>query len=139
MSVLQMVKSFYVKFQQPVKQTPGWPEASRLQERINFMQEELTEFGEACELKDMELAFDALIDLEYVLLGTAIEMGLGGIFFDGFTEVHRANMVKVIGTTHRGIAIDVTKPEGWVPPQLEKILLNAGWVKPAPTQGDFKL
>jgi hypothetical protein len=43
--------------------------------RIKFMQEELDEYKEAVEARDHAKAFDALLDLAYVVFGTAHVQG----------------------------------------------------------------
>jgi predicted HAD superfamily Cof-like phosphohydrolase len=121
---MEDVRAFYEKFKQPMAKTPTQKLVTerRVQERINFMQEELDEFKRDYERGDLAGMADALIDLVYVVKGTAIEMGLP--WEELWLDVQRANMAKVIGTTHRGIKIDVTKPPGWVGPQTEAILYN---------------
>lgn len=71
--------------------------------------------------RDLVRAFDALLDLAYVLRGTALLMGITPAHWaDGWSAVERANMAKVRGVTKRGEARwDVTKPEGWVGPEAE--------------------
>lgn len=93
--------------------------------RIKFMQEELDEYKEAVENGDMEKAMDALIDLEYVLLGTAYMHQFK--HNEGWDRVHSANMKKVRARRDgsdsvRGSAWDVVKPEGWVAPDLSDLL-----------------
>lgn len=67
---------------------------------------------------------DALVDLSYVLHGTAY---LQGFDIDGaFQVVHTANMAKVrverAEDSKRGSTYDVVKPEGWTPPDLTEFL-----------------
>lgn len=107
--------------------------------RIKFMQEELDEYVEAMKnyhntfnqmalpgyyhpqsLDHLEKAFDALIDLAYVLLGTAYLHGFP--FIEGWRRVHEANMKKIRATdssqSKRGSSQDVIKPQGWQAPVL---------------------
>lgn len=84
-------------------------------ERMRFMHEELTEFGEASSTGDIVGVADALADIVYVALGTAYKMGLP--FDDIWRAVQYANMQKVKGVTKRGNAIDAVKPAGWVGPE----------------------
>ena len=49
---------------------------------------------EAIEQNDLVEVADALADLQYVLLGTAHEFGMGACFAALFDEVHRSNMTK---------------------------------------------
>lgn len=96
-----------------------------LDQRVKFMEEEITELMEAYVANDIVGVADALADLVYVALGTAHMMGIP--FDDVFKVVHAANMQKVRGMTKRGMVYDACKPEGWVGPevQIENILKNA--------------
>lgn len=92
--------------------------------RIKFMQEELDEYVKAVKENNLPEQFDALIDLVYVALGTALIQGFP--FAHGWNEVQAANMSKVLAKTaddsKRGYKQDVVKPEGWVAPNIEQIL-----------------
>jgi predicted HAD superfamily Cof-like phosphohydrolase len=93
--------------------------------RIKFLQEELNELCEGYAEGNLEKAFDALIDLVYVALGTSYMMGLP--FYSGWNEVQEANMQKVRAKedgsdSKRGHGADVVKPEGWTPPSLTRLL-----------------
>ena len=102
------------------------------------MAEELAEFSDACGMiasfsastiddvtNDLAGQADALVDLVYFAIGTAIMLGLP--FEELWNDAHRANMTKVRGATHRGHPNDVTKPEGWVPPKTVEILSFYGY------------
>ncbi len=94
--------------------------------RIGFLIEELHEYVEACIKNDQAHAFDALVDLAYVLFGTSHLHGFP--FGIGWITVHRANMAKErcrldeVTAAKRGSAYDVVKPEGWEPPDLAAVL-----------------
>lgn len=119
--------------------------------RIRFLLEELTEFMEAvgAEFYDKEdgdvgvkfnnieidhgLAFDALLDLAYVVFGTAHLLGYP--WEEGWTLVQTANMMKIRAQedgsdSKRGSSFDVVKPEGWRPPDVEGLLKSYGWKMP---------
>ncbi len=98
----------------------------KLVERVECLQEELTEFAQACEAQDLEAQADALVDLIYFALGTAVMLGLP--WKQLWRDVQRANMAKERGETQRGHKVDVRKPAGWVPPQGLAILQRAGYV-----------
>ena len=83
--------------------------------RGNFMSEEVTEFMDAAMEGDIVGVADALTDMIYVAVGTALTMGIP--LDKVWDVVHAANMKKVKGTTKRGIANDAVKPEGWVGPE----------------------
>ena len=112
-------KRFCIDYDGPPRELPG--DLSKF--RLEFMQEELLEYELACENGDIEGQFDALIDLVYVVLGTAHMQGFP--FTEGWDLVHDANMRKVRGTRYtskRDSPYDVVKPEGWKNPDLWSIL-----------------
>ena len=119
---MEDVRAFYEKFNQPMAKSPTnvLITPDRVYERAAFMQEELDEFKRGAVQADLAEMADALIDLVYVVKGTAIEMGLP--WEELWMDVQRANMAKVIGQTKRGIKIDVAKPPGWKGPQTAAIL-----------------
>lgn len=102
--------------------------------RRKFIDEELREFDQAVAAGDLPKAADALVDLTYVVLGTAQLMGLP--FNDLWNAVQEANMKKVRATSgadersKRGHRIDVVKPAGWQPPDIAGVLKRNGWVDP---------
>jgi predicted HAD superfamily Cof-like phosphohydrolase len=145
------VYDFHRKFELMASVTPRHLTKRKLKERVEFMLEELQEFASACGLyigagetgftqvgvydlnemadepvdQDLGDQADALVDLVYVALGSAVMLGLP---WDAlWSDVQRANMTKVRGITHRGHAVDVKKPEGWQPPKTEEILKAAGY------------
>lgn len=96
-----------------------------LMRRFNFIQEELDEFLLAAKQQNMEEMADALVDIVYVAIGTAVMMGLP--WDEMWDEVQRANMTKEKGRTHRGHDDDLVKPKWWVGPQHKQILSAHGY------------
>lgn len=101
--------------------------------RLKFIQEELDELAESLHNGDRVGAFDALLDIAYVVYGTALFMGVSPAqWAAGMHAVHSANMAKVrvahAGESKRNSAFDCRKPEGWVGPEarLEEVL---SWTK----------
>lgn len=93
--------------------------------RVTAMQEELAEFGGATLGKDRAAQLDALVDLTVFAFGTAVQLGFSAEQFEGaFQEVMRANMAKKLGRNNkRGkYSLDLVKPDGWTPPNLEPFL-----------------
>lgn len=124
MNIEQAIKDFHTKFQLeysgPARELPN-----DLQKfRVKFLAEELAEYIEAIQNKDLEKQFDALIDLVYVAVGTAYLQGFP--FNKGFELVQAANMAKVRALNEndskRGSIYDVVKPEGWVAPDLKPLI-----------------
>lgn len=123
---LRCVQQFHDKFGVP--QTPLQPRHlsnRKLQERIDFLKEELDELQRAADRQDLAEIGDALIDLVYVAKGTALMAGLPWEAM--WAEVQRANMAKERGPTKRGHRVDVCKPEGWVPPDHVGVLKANGY------------
>jgi len=93
--------------------------------RVNFMQEELDEFKDAVANRDPAAMLDALCDLAWVAMGTAHYFNLP--FHEAWMEVARSNLAKerrtVPDANHkRGAVEKIVKPDGWQPPQLERVL-----------------
>lgn len=126
MSHFNDVKEFHQKFGLIWADEPGHLTVRKLIERIEFMQEELNEFIDAVHLQDLAKQADALVDLVYVALGTAVQLGLPWQAL--WDDVHAANMRKARGVTKRGHQVDVTKPPGWRGPEPYRILTEAGYL-----------
>lgn len=119
------VRAFNKKFGLMQHDVPGHLTKRKLRERIEFLEEELKEFKDACTVQDLAEQGDALIDLVYVAIGTAVMMGLPWEHM--WQEVQRANMDKVRGETKRGHLVDCIKPPGWQPPDHARILRAFGY------------
>lgn len=121
------VLAFQEKFNIPMAPAPAFIDNTANAYRIDFMREELNEFIEACEYRELAKAADALIDLAYVVHGTALMMGLP--WKQLWDEVQRANMLKErairITQSKRGTTLDVIKPIGWIPPDHNSALGKA--------------
>lgn len=94
--------------------------------KMGHLYEELNELSNAYEDNDVEEMADALVDLVYVAIGYAVELGYN---FDAlWQEVHKANMNKirtgVKADSKRGSTYDIIKPEGWTPPDTSVIYNN---------------
>lgn len=138
MTNFEDVKKFHKKFglgddEQAYPFHAGPREVSKewMKFRIAFLKEELKELEEAYAEGNEAGMADALIDLNYVSMGTAL--GRGYPWEALWTEVQGANMRKVAGETKRGVVFDVTKPPGWKPPRIELILESYGFGKQLPT------
>jgi predicted HAD superfamily Cof-like phosphohydrolase len=112
------VQAFFTKFGIPRLVKPGLLDDTTLVFRLKRLTEELDEFAEAHGADDLEGAADALIDLAYIVHGTAICMGLP---WDAlWVEVQRANMEKVRAQrpeeSKHGTTLDIIKPPFWRAP-----------------------
>jgi len=89
------VKKFHEIYEAPVLEKPAIPSAQRCELRYKLMAEELKEFKEAYEARDLVEVADALTDLAYVLFGSVLEFGLQEKFESFFEEVQKSNMSKL--------------------------------------------
>lgn len=95
---LNDVAKFHATFSLPVIDKPAIPSEDRCKLRVALIEEELNELKEALVNNDIVEAADALADIQYVLSGAILELGLGSIFKDLFDEVQRSNMSKTCAT-----------------------------------------
>lgn len=107
-----------------VSPKPGHVTDRVMSGRLNFLKEELGELETAWHRDDLAEMGDALVDLIYVAIGTALMMGLP--LEEMWDEVQRANMDKQqVGAV--GYKGGLIKPDGWKPPQHESILAACGY------------
>lgn len=119
---LHDVAHFHNVFGQPIVDKPALPSIERRELRERLLQEEFTEYMQASANDDIVEVADAIADIIYVLLGTALEYGIpiGRVF----AEVHRSNMAKMFsdGTVRRRDDGKILKPESWTPPDIRGVL-----------------
>lgn len=128
------VQAFHKAFNQPVGQSPKMLTEERKKLRIKLISEELEELKKALEENDLQETLDALVDLNYVVNGTIVELGVQWFFEAVFDEVHRSNMAKLgpdgkpIVNGKNGVHDPsrpmgkVLKPKDWTPPNLERFV-----------------
>lgn len=92
--------------------------------RAKHLQEELDEFIQAIEDKDLHAQVDALIDMSYLLLGTANMMGMTQDQWQAcWDRVHKANMQKHLVKDKQGEhKLGAVKPKHWVAPDFSHVL-----------------
>lgn len=119
------VQAFYRKFEIPHACDPSLLGPATYEFRLNRLHEELAEFATAHQNKDLMGCADALVDLVYIAMGTAINMGLP--WQELWDEVQRANMTKARalhpGESKHNTTLDVIKPRGWRGPD-HRLALN---------------
>lgn len=121
MQYLADVYEFHEKFQIPQPSNPTELDDETETFRLEFILEEAAEYEEAVIKKDLVAQLDALVDIVYVALGAALMKGLD--FDEAWRRVHAANMRKIAGLpTGRHGTLDVSKPEGWKPPELSDLV-----------------
>jgi predicted HAD superfamily Cof-like phosphohydrolase len=88
--------------------------------RLHLITEELSELVAALSEGNEVDAFDALIDLLYVVLGSGVSMNFP--LDEGFLEVHRSNMTKKRKATDPDGVRVRDKGEAYDPPKLKELL-----------------
>jgi predicted HAD superfamily Cof-like phosphohydrolase len=123
---LDQVKEFHNAFGVRNEEKPVIPITEVWHLRGKLLDEELEEYGEACESQDMIGIADALADQLYILLGTIQAHGLQDKMEEIFDEVHRSNMSKLGDDGKPVYRADgkVLKGLNYSPPQLAEILLD---------------
>ncbi len=94
-TTLDQVQEFHETYGLPVLDAPHISDEKTNELRINLLAEELDELKEALEQGDMVETLDALIDLQYVLDGAFLSLGMAHLKAPAFDEVHRSNMSKL--------------------------------------------
>lgn len=126
-ALLEDVQAFHRASGQRIGQqtSPSWAPAEVLALRLNLILEEHVELAVAVSELDLVEVADALVDLLYVVIGTMVVLGLPA--GPCWAEVHRSNMAKFPPGRPPKLRADgkVEKPEGWEPPDLARIILDA--------------
>lgn len=124
MSMFTDVRAFHRAFEQRVGEKPEFPDKNERKLRMKLLAEEYTEYVVAEHKDDLVEVADAIADMIYILCGTAVSYGIP--LDDVFEEVHASNMAKLVdGKVIRRPDGKVQKPEGWEPPNIERILKDA--------------
>ena len=90
---------------------------------LKLINEEFHELTQAAEYGNEIEIFDALLDIIVVCIGAGHSLGFP--MQAGWDEVVRSNMAKVdpvTGTVRRREDGKVIKPDGWIPPALDKLI-----------------
>ena len=93
MSNFDSVKKFMKTFGQEVKEKPDFPNDKIMSLRYSLIKEELEEFKEAIDKKDIKEVADALTDILYVTYGAGHAFGID--LDKCFKEVQSSNMSKL--------------------------------------------
>lgn len=112
-----LVRRFMLRAKQACPDKPQVPTLAIQNLRINLIQEELDELK--ANPKDLVNVADAIADLMYVVLGTAVAYGID--IEPIFDEVHRSNMSKFIDG-HEDENGKWKKGPSYTPPDIETIL-----------------
>lgn len=126
--LLSDVTKFHVVGSIPIHDVPFIPPTDRKSLRLRLVNEEVQELNDAIQDRDIVEIADALADIIYVCAGMALEFGIP--LADVWDEVQYSNMRKVDPTTgmiKRREDGKILKPDGWKPPDVRRMLVNAGW------------
>lgn len=115
----KQVRDFHIEMDLWYKDSPWMLNVEAKKRRVTLIAEELSELKSALLVNDMIETVDAIADLLYVVIGTAVELGVDiEPFFDA---VHRSNMTKSDG--HKREDGKLVKPDTYEPANLRKVWL----------------
>ena len=111
-------------FGQKIPSAPTIPDKSVTDLRIKLSQEELNEYEEAVNNKDLVEVADALTDRLYVLLGDFLAHGMQDLLEPLFDEVQASNMSKLTkdGQVLRREDGKILKSDQFFQPNLQKVI-----------------
>lgn len=121
--LLDDVRAFHLATDTPVQGAPGLPSVDRMMLRARLLREEYEELSDATAEGDIVEVADALADIIYICVGTALEYGIP--LDRVWAEVQRTNMAKVDPTTgkvRRRPDGKILKPDGWTAPDVKGAL-----------------
>ena len=122
MSNFESVKKFMETFGQEIKEKASFPNDKITSLRYDLIKEELDEFKEAIDKKDIKEVADALTDILYVTYGAGHAFGID--LDKCFEEVQNSNMSK-LGKDGKPIYNDngkVMKGPNYFKPNLSKFV-----------------
>jgi predicted HAD superfamily Cof-like phosphohydrolase len=123
MTNFEKVGLFMKKFEQEIKKKPSLSTEKINNLRINLIEEELNEFKEAINKKNLKEVADALTDILYVTYGAGHAFGIN--LDNCFQEVQKSNMSK-LGDDGKPIYNEhgkVMKGPKYFKPDLTKFLI----------------
>jgi predicted HAD superfamily Cof-like phosphohydrolase len=95
---IELVREFHEVFGHPIASAPCVPPMDRVNFRVAFIKEEMSELQAGAGIEDLEEIADGLGDAQYVLDGFILEAGLQDVFPQIMEEIHRSNMSKTCKT-----------------------------------------
>lgn len=122
-SLLNDVRAFHEACDVPIATSCKFPSQERVELRQRLLREEYFEWLSAVANRDMVETADALADMVYIIVGTALEFGIP--LNRVWDEVQRSNMAKVdpvSGRVRRREDGKILKPTGWTPPRISECL-----------------
>ena len=122
MTNFESVKKFMETFDQEIKEKASFPNDKIISLRYELIKEELEEFKDAIDKKDIKEVADALTDILYVTYGAGHAFGIN--LDKCFDEVQNSNMSK-LGLNGKPIYNDkgkVMKGPSYFKPDLSKFI-----------------
>ena len=122
MTNFESVKKFMETFDQEIKEKASFPNDKIISLRYELIKEELEEFKDAVDKKDIKEVADALTDILYVTYGAGHAFGIN--LDKCFEEVQNSNMSK-LGLNGKPIYNDkgkVMKGPSYFKPDLSKFI-----------------
>ena len=122
MTNFESVKKFMETFDQEIKEKASFPNDKIISLRYELIKEELEEFKDAIDKKDIKEIADALTDILYVTYGAGHAFGIN--LDKCFEEVQNSNMSKLgeDGKPIRNEAGKVMKGPNYYKPDLSKFI-----------------
>ena len=119
---IDAVKEWRQKFDAPMAAEPTVDHPATNALCIALLEEELHELEVALSNRDKVAALDALTDLQYLLDGTYLALGMAHLKHDAFNEVQRSNMSKLgeDGLPVRRNDGKILKGPNYFPPNLQQ-------------------
>lgn len=116
-----LIQEFMKKINQPVRTYPTTDVSFKeIMLRIKLIAGEFNELIDAISNKDIVKIADAIVDMIYVLKGTANTFGID--LEEIFDEVHRSNLTKSIGKIVEDPSGKVLKSKYYSPPDISNII-----------------
>lgn len=150
-SINEQVREFHRVYEHPIADKPQIPAEDRLRLRLKLIKEEFIELMRSCLAENSNVNFadmmlesainaayiapdmveiaDALGDLDYVIEGMRLELGIDGE--PVADEIHRSNLSK-LGEDGKPLKREdgkVAKGPNYTPPDIARVLREQGWQK----------
>ena len=121
---IEAVKLFHETFQIENGTTPRLLDKTDFLLRFRLMEEEASEYLDACSSQNLVGVADALGDQLYILLGTILRHGMQDKIVEVFNEIQRSNMSKLDENGQPIFREDrkIMKGPNYTPPDLKSIL-----------------
>ena len=124
MNLLEIVRDFQLASKQPIPAAPVVDNRDLNELCVSLLDEEVSEVEMALAERDVPGVLKELIDVIYIALGNVEQLGYGPVFHEAFWRVHVSNMAKVVDGVHMNAAGKITKPPGWIAPDIASLVAS---------------